>query len=53
MNGKTTTTTTTTLVKCLMRLDGSGADPVKGHGCTHVHPIIFAKTSKLGGLSNS
>ena len=30
-----------------------GADPVKGHGCTHVHPIIFAITSKLGGLSKS
>jgi len=31
----------------------AGADPVKGHGCTHVHPIIFAESSKLGGLSNS
>jgi hypothetical protein len=35
-----------------MNLLQSGADPVKGHGCTHVHPIFFAKTSKLGGLSN-
>ena len=25
-----------------------GADPIKGHGCTRVHPIIFAKTSKFG-----
>ena len=24
-----------------------GAGPSKGHGCTHVHPIIFAKQSKL------
>jgi len=27
-----------------------GADPVKGHGCTHVHPIIFAKKSRLVGI---
>jgi hypothetical protein len=32
----------------MMLIPGAGADPVKGHGCTHVQPIIFAKTSKLG-----
>jgi hypothetical protein len=25
----------------------SRGGPSKGHGCTHVHPIIFAKQSKL------
>lgn len=28
----------------------AGTDSTKGHGCTHIHPIVFVKGSKSGGI---